>query len=101
MSIRLTTDELRLIGLIADRATKLGLRWSVVRNDLVATHSRACRLRLDALLACSDEQFQADIEGIEASLDRHHGRLRNSFRPQCRVMRDAIGLSFQAEGARA
>lgn len=86
-------DELRTIGLIADRAVlnfaKANIRVdrTDILLDVLCCHRHAQPLRLTDLLAADDLNFNHDIGGINRFLDRENYRLNDGFSPRFSVRR--------------
>lgn len=82
------TEEMEIIGEIADRAAKLARKHRVSYDrmtaimDLTAAHANGCPLRLRDLLAADDGNFAHDIFGIRRHIDRNTGKLGGCFLPR-------------------
>lgn len=82
------TDEMKVLGEIADRAVflyaKHGVRIDRVDTllDVMAVHHKIQPLRLADLLAADDFNFIHDITGINRHLDRDNYKLNDGFSPR-------------------
>lgn len=80
-----TKQEAHLCFLIAKRAINCGLSNDQLSTemDVTAVHANGCKLDLEALLTCKDEDFSHDVLEITQHVDRNTGRLNGLFTPRC------------------
>ena len=82
-----TSEELQLIRKIAARVEASGAFPTYKRMDLdmdlEAAHSNGCPLNFQKLLDFPDFDFNHDIAGIRAHIDRSTGHLGDCFSPRC------------------
>lgn len=87
-SFLVSDAEARVITAIADRASECAERAGHVyssldaRMDITAVHANGCPLRLQDLRDADNLNFTHDVFGIRRHLDRHSGKLTNSFLPR-------------------
>lgn len=82
------TEDMEIIGEIAARAVKVaegaGVNYdrTTAIMDLIACHANGCPLRLRDLLAARPFDFNHDVFGIRAHIDRETGKLGGCFLPR-------------------
>ena len=79
-----TKADYKLISKIAKRACgkNYDIDYMQLNMDLTATHCNGNELQLDALYQADDFNFDHDIYGILANIDRNTGKLNNCFLPR-------------------
>lgn len=84
-AIPLTKRHVHNLELTGSRAEirDLEARRKNLSMDLAATHANGCLLDFQVLLGFDDFNFNHDIDGISACLNRQTGALGNYFVPRC------------------
>lgn len=91
VSFAVSPGDYRLIEQIAERATRLHIRFGIggpawrlqdAQMDITAVHANGTPLRLCDLLLADDANFGHDVFGIRRYLNRNTGQLTSCFVPR-------------------
>ena len=79
-----TPNEAKLIDLIVDRAEEICaiISRGDLTKDITAAHLNGCPLDLADLVNAPQQDFAHDVFGIQASIDRTTGTLKDCFVPR-------------------